>query len=378
MGRIVTLRRQPPELGRLRLGHVAADVAGEQGKVVGRPARLECWRLTSRRRELLEAAAGVYGGTVRPWAGAPGGQPQFELYTQAAALRVVVPAGEPISQAYEWWEQGGCKRRCDGTRELRSGGPCRCRQEASDPRDWRCRPTTRLSVLLPDLPGVGVWRLETHGYYAAVELAGVAELLAATRGVVGAELRIEQRTVKRPGEPARQFAVPVLDVHATAGEVLGVAAAPAGTPGRRSAQELATPAPGGMPEAIAVALGADFSAPRDPTTGQPGRAALSAAARPQSGHGDAGCDAPAGGRGGGAGRSGSRGAGGVRPGIRELLRELRLSTRDAAALLRDRRPDLFAGLTARDVPRLAGERLQAAAATLRGHGEPAGGGGGEA
>src|SRR5207248_231981 len=49
-----------------------------------------------------------------------------------------------------------------------------------------CKATTRLSVRLPDVPGIGCWRLETHGYYAAVELAATADIIerATAQGVM--------------------------------------------------------------------------------------------------------------------------------------------------------------------------------------------------
>jgi Recombination directionality factor-like len=87
--------------------------------------------------------------------------------------------------------------------------------------------TTRVSVVVPDLIGVGTWMLESHGFYAATELPGVAEMLAAyaERGVmVPAELRIEQRQRRiYRGEGAapeqRSYPVPVLDVLATVREI---------------------------------------------------------------------------------------------------------------------------------------------------------------
>jgi hypothetical protein len=71
--------------------------------------------------------------------------------------------------------------------------------------------------MLPDLPDLGVWKLESHGYYAAIELGGAAEVLAHARNagvIVPATLRLEQRQVKRDGK-TRKFAVPVLEIGAT-------------------------------------------------------------------------------------------------------------------------------------------------------------------
>jgi hypothetical protein len=133
---------------------------------------------------------------------------------------------------------GGCLRRCDGVtadviEEIR-GRPtddqgartetvrraCLCPQDGVERRALAakgeaCKPTTRLSVILPLVPDLGVWRLESHGFYAAVELGPSVDLLAAAsqRGIfVDARLRLEQREQKRPGQPTKRYAVPVLEL----------------------------------------------------------------------------------------------------------------------------------------------------------------------
>lgn len=208
--RIIELQRRLREVGRIRIG---AQVATTNGKT--RPGKLEHFRLTSRDEKVIVAAAGVWGGTAQPWEGAPDGK-QWEVYTETDQMQVVIPPGDmAFSQAYEQWSAGGCKVRCDGQWDHIADGPCHC-----DPEARACDIHSRLSVILPDLPGMGVWRLDTQGYYAAVELGGLVDLIAAhsARGIMlPARLRLEQRSVKRPkpgggGVETRRFAVPVLDV----------------------------------------------------------------------------------------------------------------------------------------------------------------------
>lgn len=195
------------ELGRIRLGD-----RGEKGQ----PRKLTNFRLTSASRELLESGVPIYGGTVREWKEEPG---HFELYTDSDRLHIIVPpvlstrSGAPTvpySQYYEHWNPGGCLRRCDGETELISGKPCMC---DSDSRE--CVVTTRLSVMLPHLAGVGTWGVVTHGWTAAVTLPGTLELLSMMAGenrLVPAILRIEERTVRQPGKAAKKFVVPVIDL----------------------------------------------------------------------------------------------------------------------------------------------------------------------
>lgn len=201
---ILVLQQRLRELGRIRIGQ---KVATSNGKT--RPAKLNRFRLTSPSKELLDRVASKYGGTVAPWT-PEGGASQFEVITESTRMPIHVPP-QPVSQYFELWSGGGCQRRCDGVTELLKDRPCIC---GPDPEQRQCKPTTRLNVVLSEIEGVGVWRLESHGYYAALELPGVAELLAQTGGYVEAFLGLEQRTAKRDGQ-TRHWMVPTIDVAIT-------------------------------------------------------------------------------------------------------------------------------------------------------------------
>lgn len=229
---IIDLQRSLRELGRLRMGKVEKPARGKP-----RPVKLTTWRLTTPWRHLLDAALELgIAGEVVPWHNPGTDRDEFELITDTATLDVIVPPGEQVlSQWWELWSGGGAIRRCDGVTMTLDAGktaakPCRCpadpaeRQEgaAANP-PTACKPTTRLNVMLPGLPDLGVWRLESHGFYAAVELAGAATIAetAARRGMLlPAELRIEPRRVKRHGEQVKRFAVPVLALRGRLGETL--------------------------------------------------------------------------------------------------------------------------------------------------------------
>lgn len=211
---IIDIQYRLRELGRLRLG-----VKGPKGA----PQKLETWRLTSASRDLIDAAAEVYGGEVKPWEGSDNGA-QYEVITAADSLDIVIPPGDAaFSQFYEMWSGGGCQRRCDGQRQYTRDVLCSCPAKAEERLELArqgkaCKETTRFNVLLPRIPDIGVWRLEVHGYYAAIELAGVAQLLkiASDAGrMVTARLRLDQRMSKRPGQGTRRYIVPVVELGAT-------------------------------------------------------------------------------------------------------------------------------------------------------------------
>lgn len=226
---ILDLQRRLREAGRIRIGE-AVPAKKRDGSATTRPKKLETFRFTSPDRESVDAIAGLYGGDVRKWEGAPAGE-QWEVVTQATSVPVMLPPG-PLasSQWYELWSGGGCVRRCDGQTEVISESPCQC-----DPDERECKPHTRLSVILTDLQGIGVWRLDTQGWYAATELAGAMEMVALmqTAGrLVSGHLVLTQKEQRKPGEPVRKFAVPGLDLDVRPGVALtgGAADAPALSP----------------------------------------------------------------------------------------------------------------------------------------------------
>lgn len=210
----MTMKKQAAELGRIRTGYSRPN-----SKPGGRPipVKSQTFILTSHSREYVAAAAELYGGRVEQWT--PQGQPvaQWRVITEARELRAILPAGDPLDQANEKWTAGGCERRCDGVTEKLSGRECICLAQYGD--NWHerkpeevCRPTSRVGVFLPDLPDLGVWRLETKSYYAADALAGGLDtVLQATggRGLLPVRMWIEQRKVVRGGK-TKQFQVIVV------------------------------------------------------------------------------------------------------------------------------------------------------------------------
>lgn len=210
---IIDLQRRLREIGRIRIGQ-QVPIVNPKGRAKTRPVKLETFRLTSRDQRVIEAAAKLYGGEPGPWEEQQG---QWEVITQTAELPILVPPGGlALTQWYELWSGGGCKRRCDGQTEYVGDQACMC-----DPENRDCSIHTRLSIVLSELQGLGVWRLDTQGWYAATEIGSVVPLLegAAERGrFLPARLRLEQRSVLRNGKTNR-FAVPVIDIDVTVGQM---------------------------------------------------------------------------------------------------------------------------------------------------------------
>ncbi|MEU0157968.1 hypothetical protein ABZ154_03745 [Streptomyces sp. NPDC006261] len=241
---IINLQMRMRQLGEIRLGHVVAGTT-KNNKAYTRPAKLNHFRFTSPSREILTSVAELYGGEVQPWTPANGGPSEFEVYSTTNRLPVLIPPRDAVSQWYELYAGSKCQRRCDGVTEYKRDRPCLC-----DPDNRECKITTRVNVMLRDVPALGQWLLITKGYYAATELPPAAELLAKAGGYVAGWLGMEEKLVQRDEGPAR-FMVPTLDVEITptalmAGNITG------GTPAVASGPERVA-ITGGRPDYAALA-----------------------------------------------------------------------------------------------------------------------------
>lgn len=245
---IKDLQQQQAQVGRIRLGQ---QVPSKNGKM--RPEKLDRFRFTTPSRGLADAVARQYGGTVEAWT--PEGRPaEFEVVSDAKTLPVLIPP-RPVTQFYEMWSGAGCQRRCDGEIETISGDPCKCPLDHIERGDLAakgaaCKATTRLKVMLPEIPGIGVWRLDTHGYYAAIELPQTADFLGAVTdagGYIRATLALEERQVKRPGVGIRTFLVPALHVDVTPEALMAGAGTALAGPATAAIQAGTVPAQTALP-----------------------------------------------------------------------------------------------------------------------------------
>lgn len=207
--RLLNIQRRAAEHGRLRTGYTQGN----------RPMRSATWVVTSHSEEHVRRASELWGGTPETWKPLNSTIEQWRVITEAPAIEALITPGDPLNQYNEMWSAGGCQRRCDGETELLSRQPCLCARQFGE--DWHTQPkgrvcsaTSRLNVMLPDLSGMGMWRAETHSFYAASEWGGMVDMvLAGTdgRGFVPVTLRIEPRQVVRAGQ-TKKFPVVVVEL----------------------------------------------------------------------------------------------------------------------------------------------------------------------
>ncbi|MEU1071853.1 MULTISPECIES: hypothetical protein [unclassified Streptomyces] len=207
--RLLNIQRRTAEHGRLRTGYTNGN----------RPMRSATWVITSHSEEHVQTAATLWGGTPEPWTPLNSTLAQWRVITKASSIEALITPGDPLNQYNEMWSAGGCQRRCDGETELLTRQPCICLRQFGE--EWHqrkkgtvCSATSRLNVMLPDLSGMGMWRAETHSFYAASEWGGMVDMvLAGTdgRGFVPVTLRIEPRQVIREGK-TKKFPVVVVEL----------------------------------------------------------------------------------------------------------------------------------------------------------------------
>ena len=207
--RLRNIQARAAEHGRLRTGYT-------QGK---RPMRSATWVVTSHSEEHVRKAAELWGGEPEPWQPLNSTISQWRVITKASSIEAIITPGDPLNQYNEMWSAGGCQRRCDGETELLSRQSCLCARQFGE--DWHTQPkgrvcstTSRFNVMLPDISGMGMWRAETHSFYAAQEWGGMVDMvLAGTngKGFIPVTLRIEPRQVVRDGQ-TKKFPVVVVEL----------------------------------------------------------------------------------------------------------------------------------------------------------------------
>jgi hypothetical protein len=244
---ILDLQQKLRELGRIRAGETVETKSGSR-----RPAKLDHFRITSHSRRIVEQVAELYGGQVAAWTPNNGSEAdaQWAVTVTADRIPILMPP-QSISQNYELWSGGGCQRRCDGETEKISGQRCLC---DPDPQKRQCQVTTRLSVILREVQGLGVFRLDSKGYYAAVELPQIAAFLEYAGTYVEAYLALEPRKDVKDGK-TRHWLTPVLDVDITPAALLSggtAAGAIAAGPARDSIPAQRRELPGAAPTAIVL------------------------------------------------------------------------------------------------------------------------------
>lgn len=223
---VIQRQRRLREAGIIRLGD-STPAKSKSGKDFRRGFPLWKFRLSSNDKTAIEAAAAVFGGEVR-WVEH---LKQWDVVTDRTQLKAYVslrpidpgdPFGdtESLSQWFELYEKpGAASRRCDGQKcQVWENGqrvvkPCLCDHTAR-----KCKLSTKLRVMLPEIVSDGLWRLNTgsevfdqevHSFMQTIEDLGLSG------GLVPVVMTYEKRQkAKDPNsdEQAEVFPVVALSI----------------------------------------------------------------------------------------------------------------------------------------------------------------------
>jgi hypothetical protein len=206
-----------PRIGKLSAGYMESKTVN--GRVVTYPAKSRTLVFRSSSPEILRAAAQIVRGTVSKSPNPRAEGSVWRLVSEATDLEVLIASDDrrDAPARYEAWGASGKIRECDGhtcrfmidpkTGERRENVPCWCVAQGLQAEDGdACRITTRLNLFVPafvDIPGIGVWQLESRGRTTYQDLKGLRDLFQRMRlpGAMGAPvtLRIEIVRRRNPG-----------------------------------------------------------------------------------------------------------------------------------------------------------------------------------
>lgn len=214
------LQKRLSQVGVIRLGE---QLISRNNKPY--PSKLLAFRFTTPSPRIAEALAGLFGGSPRPWQNTTG--PEWEVYSTASEIEVLVPP-QFVDPNYEMWGPGVQLRVCDGVTERKRQCPCICAEDygpdfsRTAPKPKICKVTYRVSLMIADLPSLGTWKLEGHGWGGAAEIPETVNTIRnAPMPIPGRLMLVHKkkgvynaRAEKGKEIEQRDYVQPVLDISA--------------------------------------------------------------------------------------------------------------------------------------------------------------------
>ena len=153
-------------------------------------------------------------------------------------LRIMFPAEDTEIIAPQWYKLYGSGtgliRMCDGER-------CLCRNDAGDMEETEClceppggepngcRHMMHLQFLLPDVPGLGVWQLDTSSFHSIVNINSGLEMIRALAGrvsMIPLTLRLRPKEVSPGGKKKVVYVLDLVQEQARLVDVIQAARRP--------------------------------------------------------------------------------------------------------------------------------------------------------
>lgn len=188
-----------PQAGRIRIGE---QIKARSGKMMG--TTLDTFKFTSGERDLLVPLAERYGGTIEPW-NAKGSGDRWQVKSEATKIDVQVHVAGSMTLSYELWDPH-LMRRCNGnvchvlTNTPDDAGfeevPCLCACKGM----IECTKKLRLSVLLPNMPTLGMWRFDSSSENTITEIGGFMKYMEEWAGNGLHACTMGMKVMRRPGK----------------------------------------------------------------------------------------------------------------------------------------------------------------------------------
>jgi len=224
---IKTLRNYFPRLGRIGMGFMTNIKADGTKAKAPFPTKSRGFTFHTDERDRAEEIARVFGGKVEEAVSRDEEGGSWRVVTEATELECFALTADESSWDchLEMWGAGGILRRCDGevaSMAVSKGPdgkdavlrnvPCLCEQ-AGLPQDARCDATSRLNIVIPalkDVPGIGVWQVQSRGIGTWRAIDGTMMILEKLGKVarVPLLLKAEYKTVR--GADGKPRDVPVM------------------------------------------------------------------------------------------------------------------------------------------------------------------------
>jgi hypothetical protein len=156
----------------------------------GRPLALSEWRITTGDPDVADAVAERFGGTPEEWETST--EETLEVYTETAAVEVILDGPDAIRTSMVLWGQKGKIRECDGVDQVplvdgQPSQPCACPSKVSDRKEAAkaghgCAPSIQVYFRLAEDPTLGRFKFFSGSWSMASEIDKAEEALAEVGG----------------------------------------------------------------------------------------------------------------------------------------------------------------------------------------------------
>jgi hypothetical protein len=181
---------QDPDAGPQKFSDDIVGRFRSGAQVNGRPMALQEWRITTGDPDVADAVAALLGGEPGEWETTT--EESIEVYSNAAAIEVILDGADAIRTSMVLWGQKGKIRDCDGIEQkpLTDGAPvqpCACPSNVRDRKEAAkaghgCEPSIQVYFRLAEDPDLGKFKFFSGSWSMAAEISEAEKALSSIDG----------------------------------------------------------------------------------------------------------------------------------------------------------------------------------------------------